>query len=79
MIYGPRKVFGPKDSGYREISRRKASARVWRGRSADLGQPGDYQLNVGVDMRSGWSDLQTNVIIFQEKSALEKSKSDEGS
>ena len=79
MIYGPRKGFGPKDSGYREISRRRASARVWRGRSADLEPPGDYQLSIGVEMRSGWPDLQTQVRKFQEKSDLEKSKSDEGS
>ena len=78
LIYGPRKVFGPKDSGYREISRRRASARVWRGKYADLEPLGDYQLSVGVEMKSGWPDLQTQVRKFQEKSDLEKSKSDEG-
>ena len=57
LIYGPRKGFGPEDSGYREINRRRASARVWRGRFADLEPPEDYQLSVGVEMRSGWPDL----------------------
>ena len=71
-------MFGLKDSVYREIGRRRASARVWRDRFADLGKPGDYQLSVGVEMRSGWPDLQTQVKKFQEKSDLEKSKSDEG-
>ena len=61
-----------------EINKRRASARVWRGRSADLEPPRDYQLSVGVEMRSGWLDLQTQVRKFQEKSDLEKSKSDEG-
>ena len=78
MIYGPKKVFGPKDSVYRETSRRRASAKVWRGKSADLGQPRDYQLSVGGEMRSEWPDLQTQVRKFQEKSDLEKSKSDLG-
>ena len=31
---------------------------------ADLGQPGDYQLSVGGEMRSEWPDLQTQVIKF---------------
>ena len=75
LIYGPRKVFGPEDSGYRKISRRRASPRVWRGRSRP---PGDYQLSVGGEMRSGWPNLQTQVRKLQEKSDLEKSKSDEG-
>ena len=70
---------GPKNLGYREINKRKASARVWRGRFADLEPPGGYQLNVGGEMRSGWPDLQTQVRKLQEKSDLEKSKSDEGS
>ena len=74
MIYGPRKGFGPEDSGYREISRRRASARVWRDKSADLEPPGDYQLSVGVKMRSVWPDLQTQVKKFQEKSNQEKVK-----
>ena len=73
-----KKGFGPKDLGYSEISNRSASARVWRGRSADLEPPRDYQLSIGGEMRSGWLDLQTQVIKFQEKSDLEKSKSDEG-
>ena len=77
LIYGPRKVFGLEDSGYSETSRR-ASARVWRGRFADLEPPRDYQLSVGVEMRWGWPDPQTQVRKFQEKSELEKSKSDEG-
>ena len=77
--YGPKKVFGLEDSVYRETSRRRASARVWRGKSANLGQPGDYQLIVGGEMRSEWPDLQTQVIKFQKKSDLEKSKYDEGS
>ena len=79
MIYGPRKGFVLEDSGYRKISRRRASARVWRGRSADLEPPGDYQLSVGGEMRSGWADLQTQLRKLQKKSNLEKSKSDEGS
>ena len=79
LIYGPRKGFGPEDSGYREINRRRASVRAWRGRSADLEPPGDYQLSVGVEMRSGWPNLQTQVKKFQEKSDLEKSNCDEGS
>ena len=62
-----------------EINRRRASARVWRGRSADLEPPGDYQLSVGGEMRSKWPDLQIQVRKFQEKSDLEKSKYDEGS
>ena len=78
MIYGPRKGFGTEDSGYRKISRRRASAMVWRGRSADLEPPRDYQLSVGGEMRSGWLDLQTQVRKLQEKSDLKKSKSDEG-
>ena len=45
---------------------------------ADLDPPGEYQLNVGVEMRSRWPDLQTQVRKFQEKSDLEKSKSVEG-
>ena len=61
MIYGPKKGFGLKELGYRKISRRRASARVWRGRSADLEPPEDYQLNVGGEMGSGWPDLQTQV------------------
>ena len=64
LIYGPRKGFGPEDSCYRKINRRRASTRVWRGRSADLEPPGDYQLNVGMEMRSGWPDLQTQVRKF---------------
>ena len=28
LIYGPRKGFGSKDSGYREINKKRASARV---------------------------------------------------
>ena len=79
LIYGPREGFGPEDSRYRKISRRRASARIWRGRSTDLEPPGDYQLSVGVEMRSGWPDLQTQAKKFQEKSDLEKSKSNEGS
>ena len=71
-------MFGPEDLVYRETSRRRASARVWKGRSADLGQLGDYQLNFGGEMRSELHDLQTQVRKFQEKSDLEKSKSDEG-
>ena len=78
MIYGPKKGFGLEDSCYRKISRTRASARVWRGRSADLEPPGDYQLNIGGKMRSGWHDLQTQVRKLQEKSDMEKSKSDEG-
>ena len=54
----PEKGLGSEDSGYKEISRRRASARVWRGRSADLEPPGDYQLSVGGEMRSGRVDLQ---------------------
>ena len=77
-MYGTRKGFGPEDSGYRKISRRRASARVWRRRSTDLEPPGDYQLSVGGEMRSGWPDLQTQVRKLQERSDLEKSKSDEG-
>ena len=77
-IYGPRKIFGPEDSGYRETSRRRDNTRVWRGRSADLGQSGDYQLSVGEEMRSEWHDLQIQVRNFQKKSDLEKSKSHEG-
>ena len=76
MIYGPRKGFGPKDSRHRKISRRRASTRVWRGKSTDVEPLGDYQLNIGVEMRLGWPDLQTQVRKFQEKSDLEKSKSD---
>ena len=60
MIYGPRKGFGPEDSGYRKINRR-ASVRVWRGSFADLEPLGDYQLSVGEEMRSGWPDLQTQI------------------
>ena len=45
----------------------------------DLGQPGDYQLSVGEEMRLVWPDLQTQVRKFQEKSDREKSKSDVGS
>ena len=71
-------MFGPEDLVYRETSRRRASNRVWRGRSVDLGQPGDYQLSIGGEMRSEWPDLQTQVRKFQEESNLEKSKSDEG-
>ena len=78
MIYGPRKGFGPEDSGYRKINRRRASARVWRGRSADLEPPRDYQLSIGGEMRSGWPDLQTQVRKLQERSDLKKSKSYEG-
>ena len=59
MIYGPRKGFGSEDLGYRKISRRRVSARVWRGRSANLELPGDYQLRVGGEMRLGWLDPQT--------------------
>ena len=77
LIYGPRKGFGLEDSGYRKINIRRASARVWRGRSADLEPPGDYQLNVGVEMRSGWLDLQTQVRNFR-KNQIWKSQSDEG-
>ena len=75
----PKKDLAQKILGYRKIGIRRASARVWRGRSADLRQPGDYHLDVGVEMRSGWPDLQTQVRKFQEKLDLEKSKSDEGS
>ena len=56
----------------------RASARAWRGRSADLEPPGDYQLSVGREMRSGWPDLQTQIRKSQEKLDLEKSKYDEG-
>ena len=59
MNYGPRIGFGPEDSGYGKISRRRASARVWRGRSVDLEPPGDYHLIIGEKMRSRWPDLQT--------------------
>ena len=72
-------MFVPEYSGYSETSRRRASASIWRGRFADLGQPGDYQLNVGGEMRLEWPDLQNQVRKFQEKSDLKKSKSDEGS
>ena len=34
------------------------------GRSTNLEPPGDYQLSVGVEMRSGWPDLQTQVENF---------------
>ena len=78
MIYGPRKGFVLEDSGYRKISRRRASATVWRGISADLEPPKYFQLSVGEEMRSGWPDLQTQIRKLQEKSDLEKSKSDEG-
>ena len=64
LIYGPRKGFGPEDSSYRKINRRWTSARVWRGRSADPEPPGDYQLSIGVEMRSGWPDLQTQIRKF---------------
>ena len=77
-IYGPRKRFGPKDSGYRKINRRRASSRVWRGRSVDLEPLGDYQLSVGGEMRLRWPYLQTQVRKLQERSDLEKSKSDDG-
>ena len=60
-------MFGPKDSVYRENNKRRANARVWRGRSADLGQPGDYQLSVGGEMIPNWPDLQTQVRKFQKK------------
>ena len=66
-----------KVSVYRKISRR-ASARVWRGKSVDLEQLGDHQLSVGVEMRSGWPNLQTQITKPQEKSYLERSKFDEG-
>ena len=49
----PEKGFGSEDSGYREINRRRANARVWRGRSVALEPPGGYQLSVGGEMRSG--------------------------
>ena len=45
----------------------KRLARVWRDKSADLGQPRDYQLSVGGEMRSEWLDLQTQVRKFQKK------------
>ena len=64
LIYGPRKGFGLENSGYKEISKRRAITRVWRDRSADLEPPGDYQLSVGVEMRSGWPNLQTQVRKF---------------
>ena len=67
-------MFGPEDSVYRETSRRRASARVWRGRSADLGQPGDYQFSVGGEMRLEWPDLQTQVRKFQKKNRSGKSQ-----
>ena len=69
MIYGPRKGFGPEDSGYRRANWR-ASARVWRGKSVDLEPPRDYHLNIGGEMRSGWPDLQTQVRKLQERSDL---------
>ena len=75
----PEKCLARKIQFAGETSRRRASARVWRGRSADLGQPGDYQLSVRGEMRSEWHDLQTQVKKFQKKSDPEKSKSDEGS
>ena len=53
MIYGPRKGFGLEDSGYRKISRRRASARVWTSKYTDIEPLGDYQLNIGEEMRSG--------------------------
>ena len=71
-------MFGLEGSGYSETNRRRASARVWRGRSADLEPPGDYQLNVGGEMRSGWPDLQTQLKKLQERLDLKESKSDEG-
>ena len=64
LIYGPRKGFGPEDSGYRDMSRRRASAKVWRGKFVDLEPLGDYQLSVGVEMRSRLLDLQTQVKKF---------------
>ena len=78
MIYGLRKGFGPEDSGYRKISRRRDSASVWRGRSADLKPPGDYQLSVGGenDIRMAQSTNPSQKL--QERSDLKKSKSDEG-
>ena len=75
----PGKCLAQKIQFARETSKKRASARVWRGRSADLGQPGDYQLSVGGEMRSEWPNLHTQVRKFQKKSNLEKSKSDEGS
>ena len=72
-------MFGLEDSVYRETNRRRASARVWRGKSTDLGQPGDYQLSIGGEMRLEWFDLQTQVRKLKKKSDLEKSKSDKGS
>ena len=70
----PGKGFGPDNSGYRKSSRRRASTRAWRGRSADIEPPRDYQLSVGEEMRSGWPDLQTQIRKLQEKSDLEKFK-----
>ena len=55
----PEKDLALEDPGYRKINRRRAGARVWRGRSTDLEPPGDYQLSIGGEMRSGWPDLQT--------------------
>ena len=69
----------PEKFNFARETNRRASTRVWRGRSVDLGQPRDYQLNVGEGMRSEWLDLQTQVRKFQKKSDLEKSKFDEGS
>ena len=74
LIYGPRKGYGPEDSGYKEISSMRASTGVWRGISIDLEPPGDYQLSIGKEMRSRWPNLQTQIIKLQEKSNLEKVK-----
>ena len=64
----PGKCFAQKIQFARETNRRRASAKVWKGRSADLRQPRDYQLSVGGEMRSEWPDLQTLVKKFQKKS-----------
>ena len=47
------KGFVLENSGYRKTSRRRASARAWRGRSITLEPPGGYQLIVEGEMRSG--------------------------
>ena len=78
MIYGPEKDLAQKNQVTGKPTQWRASARAWRGRSADLEPPGDYQLSIGREMRSGWPDLQTQVRKLQEKLDLEKSKSYEG-
>ena len=74
LIYGPRKVFGSEDSICRETSRRRASVRVWRDRSLDLGQSGRHQLSVGGEMGCGWPDLQTQFGKMQKKKQIQKSQ-----